>query len=127
MLVDDRTIAAEMLIERDAVVQKSQQPGQPAFAVLDWLSPKVLTVDLKQIERAKHCAGISAMTADQIEHRQAIVVADDGFPSITQDRTGNASIASAATGNRSPRSWPFRVTSRTLRPRRWARMRKRPA
>ena len=100
MLVDDRAVAAEMLIEGDAIVQKSQQSSQPALAVLDGLSPKVLTVDLKQIERAKHCAGVSAMSAYQIEHRQAIVVADDGFP-VDHTRSNGQSL-NRLSGNGKP-------------------------
>ena len=38
MLVDDGVLAAEGLIEGDAVVRQPQQPGQPALAVLDRLS-----------------------------------------------------------------------------------------
>ena len=45
-------------------------------------------------------------------------------PSMTQERMGSTSIASATSGNRSVRSWPLRVTSRILRPRRCARIRK---
>jgi hypothetical protein len=45
-------------------------------------------------------------------------------PSMTQDLTGNSSIAAAASGKRSPRSLPLRVSRRTLRPRRCARIRK---
>ena len=91
MLVDDRAVAAKMLVERDAIVRKSEQSGQPALAVLDWLSPNVLAVHHEQIERAKHSAGVSAMSAYQIEHCQAIVVADDSF-SVDHTRSNGQSL-----------------------------------
>ena len=46
-----RAVAAEMLIERDAIVQKSEQSGQPALAVLDRLRADVLAIDRKKVER----------------------------------------------------------------------------
>ena len=91
MLVNDRAVAAKMLVERDPLVRKSEQSGQPALAVLDWLSPDVLAVHLEQIERAKDSAGVSAMSAYQIEHCQAIVVADDGF-SVDHTRSNGQSL-----------------------------------
>ena len=100
MLVNDRAVAAEMLIERDAIVQKSEQSGQPALAVLDRLRADVLAVDLKKVERAKHSAGVSAMSAYQIENRQAIVVADDGFP--VDHARSNGQGLNRLSGNRKP-------------------------
>jgi hypothetical protein len=91
VLVDDRAVAAKMLVERDAIVRKSEQSGQPALAVLDWLSPNVLAVHHEQIERAKHSAGVSAMSAYQFEHCQAIVVADDSF-SVDHTRSNGQSL-----------------------------------
>jgi hypothetical protein len=61
----------------NAVVRKPQQPGEPALAVLDWLAPDVFTVHLAQIERAQDRARVCGVAADQIEHGQTAVVADD--------------------------------------------------
>ena len=63
----------------DAVLRAPQQPSQPAFAVLDRLAPDVLAVYLEQVERAEDRAGIGSVAADEIEHGQAAVVADDGL------------------------------------------------
>jgi hypothetical protein len=43
-----------------------------------------------------------------IEHREPAIVADKIVsPSVTQERTGSAATASAASGKRLARSWPF--------------------
>jgi hypothetical protein len=43
-----------------------------------------------------------------IEHREPAIVADKiASSSVTQERTGNAATASAASGKRLARSWPF--------------------
>jgi hypothetical protein len=44
VLVDHHPVAAEVLIQGDALVRESQQPGQTALSVLDWLGPYVLAV-----------------------------------------------------------------------------------
>jgi hypothetical protein len=50
---------------------------QPAFSFLERLASYVLAVDLEQIERAEDRVRIASVAADQIEHGQPIVVADD--------------------------------------------------
>ena len=77
MLVDYRSLTAEVLIEGDAVVRQPQQPGQPTFAVLDRLAPDVLAVHLEEIERAQDGAHVGGVAADDVEHGEPIVVADD--------------------------------------------------
>jgi hypothetical protein len=64
VLVDDRALGAEGLIEGDTVVRKAQQPGQPALAVLDRLTPDVLAVGLKQVERAEDRGRVGAKAGD---------------------------------------------------------------
>jgi hypothetical protein len=75
----DRTLAAEGLIESDTVVGQPQQPGQPALAILDRLTPDVLAVHLEQVERTEDRAGVGSMAADEIEDGQAAVFADDSL------------------------------------------------
>ena len=91
VLVNDCPVAAKVLIEGDPIVRKPQQPSKPPLAILDWLSPKVLTVHLEEVERAEDRAGICVVAADQIEHRQAIVVAHDGFP-VDHTRSNGQSV-----------------------------------
>ena len=124
MFVDHRAVAFELLIECNAVVRQPQQLGQPALSVLDRLGPNVLAVHLEQIERTQHRAGVSAMPADEIEHRQAVVVANDcltvddaGFDGQLLDRGGREREAVTEV-------IPLRVSRRTLRPPRCARIRK---
>ena len=69
----------KVLVERDAVVRQPQQPGEPALAVLDRLAPDVLAVHLEQVERTEDRAGVGPVAADEVEHGQAVVVADDGL------------------------------------------------
>jgi hypothetical protein len=45
--------------------------------VLEWLSPNVFAVHLDDVERAEHGAGVRGITADEVEHGQAAVAADD--------------------------------------------------
>ncbi len=47
MLEDDRAVAAEVFIDRDAFMRQAQQPGEPSLAVLDRLGTDVLAVDLQ--------------------------------------------------------------------------------
>ena len=68
-------------------------PGQPPFAILDRLAPDVFAVFLEQVERAEDRAGIGSVAADEIEHGQAAVVAEDrlavdnaGFDGQLHDR-----------------------------------------
>jgi hypothetical protein len=68
-----------VLVDRNAVVRQPQQPGQPALSVLDRLAPDVFAVYLEQVERAEDSAGIGGVAADEIEHRQTAVVADNGL------------------------------------------------
>ena len=75
----------------DPIVRKPQQRSKPPLAILDWLSPKVLTVHLEEVERAEDRAGSCAVAADQIERRQAIVVAYDGFP-VDHTRANGQSV-----------------------------------
>src|SRR4029077_14475137 len=79
VLVDNHTLAPEGLIKGDAVVRQAQQPGQPALALLDRLTPDVLAVHLEQIEGTENRAAVGGMAADEIEHGQATVIADDGL------------------------------------------------
>jgi hypothetical protein len=69
VLVGHGAIAAEMLVERDAVVREALQPGKPALAVLDGLGTDVVTVHLQQVERAQDGARVGHMAADEVEHR----------------------------------------------------------
>jgi hypothetical protein len=41
-----------VLVERDAIVRRSKQSGEPPFPVFDWLLPDVLAVHFKEIEGA---------------------------------------------------------------------------
>src|SRR6516164_7745272 len=89
-----------------------------------WLPPQIPTVQLKQIERAMHGTGERAMAADQVEHGQTALVANDG---LTVDQAGanrQFTIAIAMNGNREEKSLPERVISRTPAPSRRAMMRK---
>ena len=86
MLVDDRALAAEGLIEGDAVVREPQQPGQPPLAVLDRFAPDVFAVHLEQVERAEDRARVGAVAADEIEHGKSVVVANNG---LAIDDTGS--------------------------------------
>ena len=85
-------------------MRQPQQPGQPPFAILDRLAPEVFAVYLEQVERAEDRAGIGSVAADEIEHGQAAVVADDGLAVDMQDLTGNSSIAAVTSGKRSAKS-----------------------
>ncbi len=79
MLVDHRAVAAEVLVDRDAVVREPQQADEPALAVLDRLAPGVFAVHLEEVERAEHRDRVASVRADELEHGQAVFVADDGL------------------------------------------------
>jgi len=77
VLEDCFALAAESLVQCNAVVPEPQQPGQPVLAVFNRLASYVLAVNLGQIKRAEDRARIASVAADQVEHRKAVVVADD--------------------------------------------------
>jgi hypothetical protein len=60
-------------------VWKPQQTRQPALSVLDRLAPDVLAVHLEQVERAENRVDIGRVSADEVEHREPAVVADNGL------------------------------------------------
>src|SRR6516225_7136741 len=60
VLVDDRAIAAVMLIEGNAFTLPAQQPCQCGPAFLDWQSPHIVTVESNEIEGAQHHSLIAA-------------------------------------------------------------------
>jgi hypothetical protein len=108
----------------DAIVWEPQELGQPALAVLDRLAPKVLAVHLQQVERAEHGAGIGGVATDEVEHGQAAVAADDGLAVGDARADGECLDRFGDQGEAYAKSLPLRVTKRTLRPRRLARIRK---
>jgi len=57
----------------------SQQSGQASLAVLNRLASYVLTVDLKQVERAEGRAPVASVATDQVEYRKAVFIANDGL------------------------------------------------
>jgi hypothetical protein len=86
VLEDDGTIAGEVLVESDTFMRQAQQPGEPAFAILDRLAADVLAVYFQKIERTQDRARISAVTADQLEQSKPVIVAHDG---LAIDDTGS--------------------------------------
>jgi hypothetical protein len=38
--------------------------NKESLAFLDWLTPQISTIQLKQVERTKNCTGERAMAAD---------------------------------------------------------------
>jgi hypothetical protein len=80
VLVDDRTVAAEVLVERDAFMRQTEQAGQPALALLDRLVAQILAVHLEQVERAEQGAPVAPVAAYQVEHGESVVVANDRLP-----------------------------------------------
>ena len=79
VLEDDRAVALEMLIERDAVAGVSEQIGERGLAALDRLPPEVLAVEFDQIESAEHGGVVVLPIADQIEDREPVRIDDDGL------------------------------------------------
>ena len=79
MLEDDDAVTGEVLVQDDAVVRASQEPGEPMFALLDRHPTQILSIDLKQVEGAQDCVGMIAVAPDQIEHSETIIVAGDRF------------------------------------------------
>ena len=56
MLEDDGAVASEVLVQGNAVLRASQQPGEPMLAMLDRYPPQILAVDLEQVEGAQNPA-----------------------------------------------------------------------
>ena len=50
---------------------------------------------------------------NEVEHRQTALVGDNGFAIDRNERAGSALTTSTASGNRTVKSLPWRVMSRT--------------
>ncbi len=77
---DDRAIAGVVLVEGDTLVRVAQNLCQGACALLNRCAPQVLAVHFKQVEGAEHGGGVMPVSADQLEHGEATLVADDSLP-----------------------------------------------
>ncbi len=71
MAIDDRTVAAVMLIERYAVMRSVQELRKRRLAVLDRPPPHVAAVELEKVERAEDHIGTVPAPAQQVEHPPA--------------------------------------------------------
>ena len=78
MLVYDRTVAAVMLVEGNAVDRPAQQLCEGRFPLLYRRPPQVVAVELEQVEGAEDHV-VTAPAPQQIEHRKPVGVADDGL------------------------------------------------
>ena len=76
MLVDDLAVAAKVFIEGDAIVRQPEQLDESALAVLDRLASHVSPLTSSR-SNAQRIARLASMTADQVEHRKAVVVTND--------------------------------------------------
>jgi len=76
---DDCAIASEMLIERDAVADASEELGECRFAPLERPPAQVHAVELNQIKGAQYGVMIAKPIAEDIEHRETVLVDHDGF------------------------------------------------
>jgi hypothetical protein len=85
VLVDDRAVTIEMLIQCDTGRGTAQQGSERLLACLDWLASQIFVVQLKQIERAMHGRCQRAVATDQVEHRKSVLAADDR---LAVDETG---------------------------------------
>ena len=105
-------VAVEVSVEHDAVRWLSQQPGELVLALLNRQPAKVHTVKLQQIEGAQHRLGAMTGAPDQLEHREPIVIGDDGL-AVDQERarwqcgrkvasTRSGSVQTHGTGLTSP-------------------------
>jgi len=86
VFVDDRAVAAEVLVNREALVRHPQQVSQAALTVFNSLAPYVFAVYFKQVERTKDRARITSVAADEIKHSKTVIVAND---SLTVDDAGS--------------------------------------
>ena len=83
---DDRSFEVEVAIECNTGVRPTQQLLERSLAFLDRQRPHVHGIELEKIEGAQRCQMVIVPVADQIEHREPFVVADDDF---TVDQTGS--------------------------------------
>src|SRR5262245_40947728 len=70
----------------------SEQPSERMLAHLDWLAPKILAVELEQIERVELGRGVLAIANEQLENRGALLITRDR---LAVDQAG----AAAQTGH----------------------------
>ena len=49
-------VAAKMLVQDQAVLRASQEPGEPMLAMLDWGPSQILAVDLSSRSKAQRIA-----------------------------------------------------------------------
>jgi len=86
VFVDDRAVAAEVLVNREALVRHPQQVSQAALTVFNSLAPYVFAVYFKQVERTKDRARITSVAADEIKHSKSVIVENN---SLTVDDAGS--------------------------------------
>ena len=77
VLVDDRAVGLVMLIVDDAAARPVQQLRQRGLALLERRPAHVLPIELEEIERAQDYVIAVPAPPEQVEHRQAVGVADD--------------------------------------------------
>jgi hypothetical protein len=79
MVKDDRAFDVKVPIVGDARMGWAEQHLEHGLTLLERAIPKVLAVKFKNIEGAKCRGAAVAVIPDEVEYRQAIVVADDGL------------------------------------------------
>jgi hypothetical protein len=60
-------------------MRHAQELDEPDLANLDRQPAEILTIGLEQVECAEHSVGVVPKGAEQFEHREPAVVADDGL------------------------------------------------
>ena len=79
MLVNDSAVAFKILVHDDAGLKAAEQSRQGPLALLDPNAAQVLAIQFEHVEGAQLGADVVPMPADQVEHREALVVRDNRF------------------------------------------------
>jgi hypothetical protein len=93
-----------VVAEHDAKPAPAQQPRQAPLAVEDWYVPKILTVELEQVEGVQHRLGDGATPVERVEHRDAIRAAHHRLAVERDDLARNSIAVTAIAGCRPVKS-----------------------
>src|SRR5262249_58176803 len=76
---DGRAVALDMLVEPDAGPSLGHDRCERGLADLKRITPQIVAVQFDQVEGVEKYALVSALVTDQIERRNAVVIAGDSF------------------------------------------------
>src|SRR5262249_59012248 len=77
---DGRAITFDMLVEAQAKASFGQHTSKRGLAHFQRITPQVVPVQFNEVEGVEEYALVSAVVADEIERRHALVVASNRLP-----------------------------------------------